>query len=228
MSLVNESNEILLHTIMSSTGLTSEEKCNCKEIIRMRSVPRQEHHNVTVNEAHYSKVHLGFSSDAWVELFTNYIKNRTNLNVDFSVPHTGDTYMDMWMNIPYYDYVVDIECALRDFLREKGYLFVEYKDISKPRINFDISFTTWMYMLRKYMTKYHSDIELDWCEHIRYPNSYCTCEEAKEPDMSGPNRVYIDVLTMLCDHHAYREWSGEPEKKVIRKHDVEQSSCVGS
>lgn len=84
--------------------------------MKTNSAPQQLHHYVTISESHYSKVHLGFSAENWVELLQNYIKNRTDLNVDFSIIHYNDPYMDMYENAPA-EYKVDIECAFRDFLQ---------------------------------------------------------------------------------------------------------------
>ena len=48
------------------------------------SVDFKEHHLVTINEAYFSKVHLGFSEEALMKLLKNYLLTRTAIRVDFS------------------------------------------------------------------------------------------------------------------------------------------------
>ena len=48
------------------------------------SVDFKEHHTVNIDEAHFSKVHLGFSDETWIKLLKSYILTRTEIQVDFS------------------------------------------------------------------------------------------------------------------------------------------------
>ena len=86
----------------------------------------KQHHFVTIDEAHLSKVHLGFCSEIWMKILKNYIVTRTDIKVDFSKCFTGypycEPYFAMYRNLHTYNhYLVDIECALGDFLEEQNY-----------------------------------------------------------------------------------------------------------
>jgi hypothetical protein len=176
------------------------------EALKNVNVDLEQHHLVTVNEAHYSKVHLGFSSEAWMKLLKNYILTRSDIQVDFSKCYTGyphcEPYCAMYLNLEtYHSCLVDIECALRDFLKERNYHRVQYNDVTDARITIGVTnYNTWIYMLRKYMCKYHPDIELKWCKHSLHPHEYCECE------IDQRDNIEIDVLKMMCDHHSNRTW----------------------
>ena len=101
----------------------------------------------------------------------------------------------------YNHYLVDIECALRDFLEEQNYHRVQYKDVADTGIAIGVThYNTWIFMLRKYMHKYHPDIKLKWCEHSLYPHEYCECE------IDQCDHIQVNILKMICDHHSYRTW----------------------
>ena len=194
------------------TGMSSERDINivCATLKSM-NVDYKQHHRVTIDEAHCSKVHLGFSDEAWMKLFKNYILSKSEIRVDFSKCHEYkfsdnqswcDPYKDMYTNLKeHHQCLVDIECALRDFLDAKKCRMVEYRDLTDARIAIGVeSNNRWIFMLREYMCKYHSDIELIWCEHSLNPNEYCKCE------MEQRGNVKVDVLKMICDHHSNRTW----------------------
>ena len=193
------------------------------------NVDYKQHHRVSINEAHYSKVHLGFSDEAWMQLLKNYILTKTDIKVDFSkcyqyqimfddkVPRVTiktelsiqagdcdvftDPYKDMYTNLETYHHnLVDIECALRDFLEEIDCQLVEYRNLTDARINTGITHNRWVYMLREYMHKYHPDIQLNWCEHSSHPYEYCKCE------IDQPANIKVDILKMICEHHSNRKW----------------------
>ena len=114
-----------------------------------------------------------------------------------------DPYRDMYTNLEtYYQCLVDIECALRDFLEENSYQIVQYRDLTDVRLAIEITHNRWVYMLRKYMSKYHPQIQLNWCEHSSHPYEYCNCEIDQHNDI----RVDIDILKTICEHHSNRKW----------------------
>ena len=67
-----------------------------------------------------------------------------------------DPYRDMYTNLEtYYQCLVDIECAIRDFLKENSYQILQYRDLTDARLAIEITHNRWVYMLRKYMSKYY-------------------------------------------------------------------------
>ena len=177
-------------------------------LLKNVNVDYKQHHKVSIDESHFSKVHLGFSDEAWMKLFKNYILTRTDIRVDFSKCYQygssqryGDPYQDMYTNLETYHHnLVDIECALRDFLEEIDCQLVEYRNLTDARINTGITHNRWVYMLREYMHKYHPDIQLNWCEHSSHPYEYCKCE------IDQPANIKVDILKMICEHHSNRKW----------------------
>ena len=142
-------------------------------LLKTVNVDYKQHHFVTIDEAHFSKVHLGFS-EAWMNFFKNYILTRTDIRFDFSKCYQYgsserycDPYQDMYTNLlTYHSCLVDITCALRDFLKGKNCHRVQYEDETNARIAFGVtSYNRWIFMLREYMGKYNPGIELKWCEH---------------------------------------------------------------
>ena len=57
-----------------NTSMSSERDINvvCATLKSM-NVDYKQHHRVSIGEAHFSKVHLGFSGEAWMKLFKNHI-----------------------------------------------------------------------------------------------------------------------------------------------------------
>ena len=53
-------------------------------LLKNVNVDYKQHHHVSIGEAHFSKVHLGFSDEAGMKLFKKYILTRTDIRVDFS------------------------------------------------------------------------------------------------------------------------------------------------
>ena len=52
--------------------MSSERDINCVcALLKNVNVDYKHHHNVSIDEAHFSKVHLGFSDEAWMNLFKN-------------------------------------------------------------------------------------------------------------------------------------------------------------
>ena len=179
--------------------------------LKHMNVDYKQHHRVSIGETHFSKVHLGFSEEAWMKLLQNYISTKTEIRVDFSKCHKYqfsdhysycDRYTDMYTNLQTYSHVlVDIECALRNFLDAKKCHIVKYSDLTDARLAIGVeSYNRWLFMLREYMCKYHPDIELIWCEHSLNPYEYCKCEMKQQGD------IEVDVLKMMCDHHSNRTW----------------------
>ena len=157
--------------------MSSERDINgvCATLKNM-NVDYKKHHLVSIDEAHFSKVHLGFSDEAWMKLLQNYISTKTEIRVDFSKCHQYrfsdqyldsycDPYKDMYTNLVAYLHVlVDIECALCDILEENKCHIVKYSDLIDARLAIGVeSYNRWLFMLREYMCKYHPDIELIWC-----------------------------------------------------------------
>ena len=70
------------------TNMSSERDINgvCATLKNM-NVDYKQHHRVSIDEAHFSKVHLGFSDEAWMKLLQNYIMTKTEIRVDFSKCH---------------------------------------------------------------------------------------------------------------------------------------------
>ena len=56
------------------TSMSSERDINgvCATLKHM-NVDYKQHHRVSIGESHFSKVHLGFSGEAWMKLFKNHI-----------------------------------------------------------------------------------------------------------------------------------------------------------
>ena len=194
------------------TNMSSERDINgvCATLKHM-NVDYKQHHRVSIGETHFSKVHLGFSEEAWMKLLQNYISTKTEIRVDFSKTYQYrfgdneslcDPYTDMYTNLQtYHQCLVDIECALRDILEENNCNKVQYKDVTDARIAIGVeSYNRWIFMLREYMCKYHPDMELSCCEHSLNPNEYCKCE------IDQRDNIEVDVLKMLCDHHSNRTW----------------------
>ena len=109
------------------------------------NVDFKQHHHVSIDEAHFSKVHLGFSDEAWMKLLKNYLLTGTEIRVDFSKSYQypypfndnfsdfyTDPYKDMYTNLqPYHSSLVDIKCPLRDFLKGNNCHRVQYEDETK-------------------------------------------------------------------------------------------------
>ena len=193
------------------TSMSIERDINgvCATLKNM-NVDYKQHHRVSIGETHFSKVHLGFSEEAWMKLFKNYILTKTEIRVDFSKWYLyrsinqswRDPYTDMYTNLKQHHHcLVDIECALRNFLDAKKCHIVKYSDLTDARLAIGVeSYNRWLFMLREYMCKYHPDIELIWCEHSLNPYEYCKCEMKQQGD------IEVDVLKMMCDHHSNRTW----------------------
>ena len=169
----------------------------------------KQHHLVIIGESWRSKWHLGFSDEAWMKLFKNYISTKKDIRVDFSKTYQYgsrerwcDPYKDMYTNLEAYLHVlVDIEWALRNFMDAKNCRMVEFKDATDARIAIGVeSYNRWIFMLREYMCKYHPDMEINWCEHSLNPYEYCKCE------IDQRDNIEVDVLKMMCDHHSNRTW----------------------
>jgi hypothetical protein len=168
-------------------------------------------HSVTVDEAHYSKVHLGFDNDLWAYLMMNYIRNRMGLDIDFSQVHQfDDPYCRLYDNLPLrvIHQKMDIETALADFLDLHGMRVVKWKSIPGVMTKlkyWDLSIpvgSTFLYMLRNYMTKYHSDLCIEWCEHSKRPYDVCYCLNFL-PDVN--EQLDVNMLTLFCNRHAERK-----------------------
>ena len=203
--------------------MSSERDINCVcALLKNVNVDYKHHHNVSIDEAHFSKVHLGFSDEAWMNLFKNYLLTRTEIRVDFSKSYQyqypfsdnfsdfyTDPYKDMYTNLEnletYDQCLMDIECALRDFLEENSCQIVQYRDLTDARIAIEITHNKWVYMLREYMSKYHPHIQLNWCVHSSNPNEYCKCEIDKCDNIELDN-IEVDVLKMICEYHSNRSW----------------------
>ena len=80
------------YTNMSSEGL-GDIKRVC-EALKNVYVDFKQYHLTFIDKAYYSKLHLGFSNEAWVKLLQNYICNRTELHVDTGNPN-GEPYFAM-------------------------------------------------------------------------------------------------------------------------------------
>ena len=176
-------------------------------LLKNVNVDYKQHHKVSIDESHFSKVHLGFSDEAWMKLFKKYILTRTDIRVDFSKCYQYgsserycDPYQDMYTNLETYHCLVDIECALRDFLEEIGCQIVEYRNLTDARIKIGITYNKWIFMLREYMHKNHSDQKLKWCEHSLNPNEYCDCK------IEHRGNIKVDILKIICEHHSNRTW----------------------
>ena len=61
-------------------------------LLKNVNVDYKQHHQVSIDESHFSKVHLGFSDEAWMKLFKKYVLTRTDIRVDFSKCYTGYPY----------------------------------------------------------------------------------------------------------------------------------------
>ena len=157
--------------------MTSKEIAHLEWYMKMLSIPPKDHHTVKANECHFSKVCLGFSDDAWVEIIQRYFRKHTDLEIDFSPDpdaeeiYYRDPYGVLYRNIPS-ECVVDIEVALRDYLEERYCLVVKYQDLELVR---DIIGIENAYVWRQ-LLGYIEDDRLN----------------------------IVNVLQLLCEHHRHR------------------------
>ena len=161
-------------------------------------------HLVELGESRFSKCCLGFSPETWIQVIRMYLRDKTDVRVDFSKSEFGDDYVDFYNNLRTHasSVVIDIEVALYDFLNSKHFLEVDYNDLPTVRKCLGVVNGRWLHMLREYMNKYHSDLSLTWCPHSHNENAMCECGEPTYE--SGI--VKVNVLRMLIDFHAKRDF----------------------
>ena len=172
-----------------------------------------ENHKIKLNYQQFSMIHLGFHQDLWGELMIDYVINRMKYKIDFSKPSDYDEvdpYSRYLYNLPnsLLNETVDVKEAISDFLVKRNCMYVEWKDIShfmdeglglKNSSNFIV-------MLRRYIERYHPDLQLNWCCHsqIVYDNCDCDGGDALIPKIPKDQHISINVLTLFCDYHLTR------------------------
>ena len=169
--------------LQSSHIMNSKEIAHLEWYMKMLSIPPKNHHFVKAGESHFSKVHLGFSEDAWIEIVQKYFKTHTDLDIDFSVNPDAqeiclsDPYFALYRNIPS-GFVVDVKVAISDYLQDKNCLIVKTKDLELTREKLQISPGKWLEILDYLPGKDKMD---------------------KTSDL-------VNVLDWLCERHCHRQW----------------------
>ena len=161
---------------------------------------------LSVDETTTQMFEFEFNYTMWEQLLFHYITRRLGMCVNMN---NDDPDLRSYKSIPasLSDLQVNVKIALHDYLESKQCLVVRWNNLDRVmksiwQYNECTNTSTVNFMLRRYMKRYYTDLDINWCECSANPHRNCNHHI---PVITEPfnNMIYVSILTLYCDFIAY-------------------------